>query len=151
MEIKGRIGLAAPAGWAVRERWEKDNPEVVLSSGPHIIHVRLFGGKKSSYKTISDFMASPEARDDGGQTRLRGFAVVSGRKLKLYHVENEGEAGSPESSYAIRYNVVKEFCILPAKSRFYVLSYSTSAGRFSTPKFDRKIWNRFLNSVSLAR
>ncbi|MEK7744570.1 MAG: hypothetical protein AAB578_09315, partial [Elusimicrobiota bacterium] len=50
------ISLEAPPAWKVAKRWDRKDPEAVLSAYSQSIRVRLYGGKGSSYATIEEFL-----------------------------------------------------------------------------------------------
>ncbi|MEK7657003.1 MAG: hypothetical protein AAB412_04550, partial [Elusimicrobiota bacterium] len=80
-----------------------------------------------------------------------GKVKAAGKDASRYRLEYEGEAGSPEVARTQKYRALKEFCILPAGKRFFVLSYTVTAGALlKKPKLDEAVWSRFLSSFRLS-
>ena len=145
------ISLEAPPAWKVAKRWARKDPEAVLSAYSQSIRVRLYGGKGSSYATIEEFLDSPEAKAGADKSVPTGKVKVSGKEAEGYRLEYQGEAGSPEVARSQKYRVVKEFCVLPAGKRFFVLSYTVTAGALlKKPELDEALWTRFLSSFQLS-
>lgn len=145
------VSLDAPPAWKVAKRWDRRDPEAVLSVYSQSIRVKLYGGKGSSYATPADFLGSPEAGGEGEKPAPAGKVKVAGKEAARYRLEYQGEAGSPETARSQKYRVVKEYCILPRGERFLVLSYTVTAGALlKKPKLDEALWTRFLSSIRLS-
>lgn len=145
------ISLEAPPAWKVAKRWERKDPEAVLSAYSQSIRVRLYGGKGSSFAAPADFLGSSQAQGAGEEPVAAGKVEVSGRKADRYRLQYQGEAGSPEVARSQKYRVAKEFLILPWGERFLVLSYTVTAGALlKKPKIDEALWTRFLASFRLS-
>lgn len=145
-QIASAAAYALPGGWKQSFSLNQGDPQAELARGLHKITVRLAGGEGSRYKKAPDFTVGLEARSTGGKAPEKlGAVLVSGRKTMLYKREVSVKTPLPGVGGQVDYSD-EEFLVLPAGSRFFVLSYSYEDS-IPDPSYDgEKAWRDFLKT-----
>ena len=126
--------------------------EVRLSHLRYTIRIRLLGGKGSKYPTPGDFLDGFEARSLGRPPQKKGTETISGIKVISFLRKVPVDAGDPASVSSEAPKLAKEeFLIVPARERFFLLSYSFESPMPDLRDMENKAWRPFLKSFLIKR
>ena len=151
-DFAGVARYLAPEGWLAEKAESPAAPSVRLSRGQDVIKVRLFGGKGSRYARPADYLKGFEATTMGNPPERLLQAKVAGLKVWVYRhgyplVQGDPHVMDPRPPMLAN----EEFCILPAGSRFLVLSWAVERGVPDPEAADEASWQAFLSAFSLVK
>ncbi|MDA8131265.1 MAG: hypothetical protein M0011_07145 [Elusimicrobia bacterium] len=148
-QITSAASYVLPEGWKETFSRNQGDPQAVLKYGLHRITVRLSGGEKSRYKKAADFLVGLEVRSaDGKAPGKLGHVAVAGQKVMLYKRKAAVSLPLPDMGGPASY-ADEEFCVVPARSGYFVLSYSYEDDLPDSTYDGAKVWHGFLKSFRL--
>lgn len=139
----------APSGWAREKKTVGADTLVVFSKPPHRIAIRRLGGKASRHESPAAFLASFEAKSEGGRPPEKaGSARVMGSSAAVWRRSWRKAAGSPhENAPPSAGLATEEFVVVPAGARFYVLSWTVNGPSPASDKDPgRAAWRTLLST-----
>ncbi len=150
--FEGWAAYAAPEGWTSLSLGSGFDREVRLSHLRYTIRIRLLGGKSSKYPTPGDFLDGFEARSLGRPPKRNGTETISGIQVHSFLRKYPVDAGDPAMVSPEAPKLAKEqFLIVPARDRFFLLSYSFESPMPDLRDMENKAWRPFLKSFRLVK
>jgi hypothetical protein len=145
-----------PSGWKASEYSNAGgaDPVVAYENGIDRIEIKIFGARKSFYRTPEDFMTGPGATTMGRAPVKSGVARAAGGAVTVYRREFPLPGGDPHAFSPGPPMMGREtFCVLPPfpDGRFAVLSYARESSAPDITGNAEKAWKAFLAGVRRAR
>lgn len=124
--VRAAVSFTPPSGWDELAYYNGSDPVLYLRSGLDRISVTVYGGPRSAYATPALFLRGPAATTMGVPAKLKGEAVVAGKKRQVYERGHILGSSSPIPAPGGRPPLAQErFLILPlAGGRFAVAAYA---------------------------
>lgn len=150
--LEGWAAYEVPEGWSSLSLGSGYDHEVRLSHLRYTIRIRLLGGKNSKYPTPGEFLDGFEARSLGRPPKKMGTETISGIQVISFLRKVPIDAGDPASISPEAPKLAKEqFLIVPARERYFLLSYSFESPSPDLRDMEAKAWKPFLKSFRLVK
>ena len=152
--IAGLLQIDVPNGWTRTAYANTGGVDFVVAfeRGANRLLVRVFGAKRSSYRTPEDFLSGPAAGTLGRAAGRKGAAKIDGRTVALFERGFPLLARVPHGSTPAKPQMGTEtFCVLPPSKdgRFIVLSYQRESPIPDLKGTGEKAWEVFLRGVRM--
>lgn len=124
--VRAAVSFAPPKGWTEEAHANGPDPVLTLRSGLDRISVAVYGGTGSAYATPELFLRGPAGTTMGAAAKVKGEAVVAGKKRPVYERGHILGSSSPIPAPGGRPPLAQErFLILPLPGgRFAVAAYA---------------------------
>lgn len=141
----------APKGWSLEQKASGVDSVVVFAKDTRRIRVRHFGLPGSKYAAPQDFLDGLEAKSQGRLAEKARELTVAGAKRTVYRRTFAAALGNPHERPQRVPAGVEEYCVVPARDGFFVLSYSDEIAHPEPAKAPEKTWLPFLKSFRLRK
>jgi hypothetical protein len=139
----------APSEWLIEQADDAVNPSLRFSDGQNIIRVGLMGGPGSRYATAAEYLTGFAATTMGRPPEQLRIIKVAGIETCLYRHGYPVQLGDPHVLDTRAPMLAEaEFCLLPMKAKFVVLSWAREGPPNPTELGD-ETWKSFLDSFQL--
>lgn len=147
-----RAEYQAPRDWTVQRSSRAGDSIVTLTSGAHLLRVRLLGGKDSKYLAPKNFLESFEAGTYGNGPAKKGTVVVAGARRPLYVRSYAIRLGDPHVPTLKPVLAEERFVIVPAQDgKYFVLSYAWEDPIPELGDEGEQAWTALLSSFRVKR